>query len=167
VVEGVVILPRQPRGPVVVLPYPLAEPVFELLLPFTGRDGLPLVDDAGFVRALVIGGGNAAIERLLDEVGGVKARRAVGGRVADFGFGVAVERDVPGCNRPGVRNRDRALGNIEQLDDEVADVARRNPGGAEAGADVAGQQVFRLDGLERIDVAGVAWIERGGGGRGF
>ena len=48
---------------------------------------------------------------------------------------------------------DGALGDVEQFGDEVLDVARRNPGGAEAGADVAGQQIGGLHGFQRLDVA--------------
>ena len=51
---------------------------------------------------------------------------------------------------------------VEQSGDEVPDVAGRNPRGPEAGLDVAGLQIGRLHGLQRLDVALVSRIEPGG-----
>ena len=44
----------------------------------------------------------------------------------------------------------------EQLGGERLDVAGRYPRRAQAGVDVAGQHVLRLDGTQRLGVAGIA-----------
>ena len=83
IVEAVVVIAGEPWCALGVLPDPFAEAVLELLLFLARGDGLLLVDDAGAVLALVIGGRRAPVEGVLDEVGGAKARRAVSRGVAD------------------------------------------------------------------------------------
>ena len=55
------------------------------------------------------------------------------------------------------------FGHVERSRDEVPHVARRNPGGAEAGADVAGQEIGGLDCFQGLDIALVGGIESRGG----
>ena len=52
---------------------------------------------------------------------------------------------------------------LHRLLDEGDDVGRGNPGRAEAGGDVGGTQIRRLNPLERRDVAGERRVELGGG----
>ena len=65
---------------------------FNLLLFLPRGNGFLLVDDAGVLVDLVIGGRRASVERMLDQVGRKRPRRAIGRRVADVGFRGAVER---------------------------------------------------------------------------
>src|ERR1035438_5988480 len=83
IVEPVVIVARQPRGPRAVLPDPLPEAVFQLLLLFASDDSFLLIDDAALVRQLVVGGRHAPVERLLDQVRSAKPRRSVRRCIAD------------------------------------------------------------------------------------
>ena len=75
VVEAVVVLAREPGRTLRVFPDPFPEAVFELLLFLAGGDGFLLIDHARPVFVLVISGGRAAVEGVLDEV--ERAKRAV------------------------------------------------------------------------------------------
>ena len=76
VVERVVVIAREPVGAVLVLPYPLAESVLQLLLRLARRKRLLLIDDACVLVDLVVNRRRASVERILDEVGRPRARRA-------------------------------------------------------------------------------------------
>src|ERR1700722_7102354 len=83
IVEAVVVFARQPRRPLAVRPDPFAETILQLLLLFTRRDGFLLIDDPRFILPLVISGRHAAVEGLVDELGGAKARRPVSRGIGD------------------------------------------------------------------------------------
>ena len=61
----------------------------------------------------------------------------------------------PGRYRSGVADGDMTFRRVEQLRDECLYVTRRNPGRAEAGADIAGQEIDGLNLHQGCDVAAV------------
>ena len=85
----VVIEPGKPLRAFLVLPYPFAEPVLDLLLRLARGDGFLLVDDAGVLVDLVVNGGRASVERIVDQIGSKRPRRAPGRGVADARFRAA------------------------------------------------------------------------------
>ena len=154
IVEAVVVFAGQPRCARAVLPDPLPEAVLQLLLFFARGDGLLLIDDPRSVLVLVIGGRHAAIERLLDQLGGAKARRAVRRRVGDVVF-LAASRSRPSRSRWARRAPTRTLrGRVSSSAPTKSRMSRcRNPRRPEAGLDVARLQVGGLHGLQRLDIA--------------
>ena len=78
IVEPVVVEPGKALRALLVLPYPFAEAVLELLLRLAGGNRLLLVDDARIFVDLVINRRRSAIERVVDQVGGKRPVRAVG-----------------------------------------------------------------------------------------
>ena len=99
VVEAVVVVARQPCARRAVLPDPLPEAVFQLLLLLARGDGFLLVDDPRPVLQLVIGRRRAAVERLLDQVRRAKPRGSVRRRVADAPRVDGIDLDRPGRDR--------------------------------------------------------------------
>ena len=163
IVEPVVIEPGETLRAFLVLPDPFAESVPDLLLRLARGNGFLLVHHAGVLVDLVVNGGRAAVQRIVDQVGGKRPRRSPGRGVADVGFGAVVEGERPGGYGAGMADGDAALGRVEQLRHEFPHVASRNPGGTEAGADVAGQEIDGLNLLQGLDIAAVGRIEAGGG----
>ena len=153
VVERVVIEPGKPLRAFLVLPYPFAEPVLDLLLRLARGNRFLLVHYAGVFVDLVVNGGRASVERVVDQVGSQRPRRPPGRGVADVRFRVAVEGERPGGYGAGMADGDGALRRVEQLRDECLHVAGRNPGGTEAGADIAGQEIDGLYFRQGLDVA--------------
>ncbi len=162
IVEAVVIFAGQPRRPRAVFPYPLPEAILQLLLLFARRDRLLLIDDPRSVLPLVIGGRHAAIERLIDQVGGAEARRSVRRGVGNAVFLAGIDLDRPCRDGSRVANAHVARRDIEQRGDEVPDVRRRNPRRPQAGLDVARLQIGRLYRLQRLDIP---LVRRGEPGR--
>jgi hypothetical protein len=160
IVEAVVIFARQPRRPRAVFPYPLPESIFQLLLLFARRDGLLLIDDPRSVLPLVVSGRHAAIERLVDQLGGAEPRRAVRRGVGDAVLLAGIDLDRPGRDGSGVRHAHAARRDVEQRGDEVPDVGRRNPRRPQAGLDVARLQIGGLHRLQRLDIPRVSRVER-------
>ena len=83
---------------------------------------------------------------------------------APFGGAGRRPRQLPGIDRPAGefgRVVDSDVG-VHRLLDEADDIGDRNPGRAEAGGDVGGPQIRRLDLLKRRDVSGERRIEIGG-----
>jgi hypothetical protein len=83
VIEPVVIEPGKTPGAILVLPYPLAEPVPDLLLRLARGNGFLLVDDTGVSVDLVVNSGRASVERVVDQVGRQSPRRSPSRGVAD------------------------------------------------------------------------------------
>ena len=92
IVERVVIEPGQTLGALLVLPDPFAEPVLDLLLRLARGNGFLLVDDARVLVDLVVDGGRASVERVLDQVGSKRPRRAPGRGVADIAIFAVLSR---------------------------------------------------------------------------
>ncbi len=78
VVESVVIEPGKPLGAFLVLPYPFAEPVPDLLLRLPRGDGFLLVHHTGVFIDLVVNGGRASVQRIVNQVGGQRTWRPPG-----------------------------------------------------------------------------------------
>ena len=125
VVERVVIEPGKTLGAVLVLPYPFAEPVLDLLLRLARGNRFLLVHDAGVLVDLVVDSGRASVKRIVDQVGRKRPRRSPGRRVADIRFCSAVEGERPGGYGAGMADRDGALGDIEQFRRRIS--SRRSP----------------------------------------
>src|ERR1700677_750370 len=100
----VVIVAGETSRAVAVFPDPGAEAILELLLFLPRGDGFLLIDGARSVRVLVIGGRRAAVQGLLDEVGGAETLRPVRCGVGDAPFLGSVDLDGPGGDGCGVRN---------------------------------------------------------------
>jgi hypothetical protein len=113
IVEPVIVKPGQPRGAFLVLPYPFAEAVLDLLLGLARRNRFLLVDDAGVFIDLVVDRGRASVERIINEIRRQCPRRPMGGRVADGRFRGIVERERPGGDGARMADSDCALGRIE------------------------------------------------------
>ena len=161
IVEAVVVLAGQPRGALAVFPDPFPEAILQLLLFFAGGDGFLLVDDARSVLVLVIGGRRAAVEGLLDQLGGAEARRAVRRRVGDVLFLAASRsrrsrsRSARRARRACCRARCRAARatnsrmSVAGIQDEPSR-ASMSPGSRSAGCTASSASILRaIDGVER------------------
>src|SRR5580704_3840424 len=122
IVERVVIEPGKTPGAFLVLPYPFAEPVPDLLLRLARGNGFLLVHDAGVFVDLVVNRGRASVERVVDQVGRKSPRCSPSRGVADVRFRGAVEGERPGGYGPGMADGDGALFRVEKFSHEFLNV---------------------------------------------
>src|ERR1051326_3558989 len=104
IVEAEVVLLGQAFCALPVFPNPITKPVFQLLLLFACGDRLRLIDSAASILVLVVGGGGAPIQRLLDQIRRAEASGTVRGGVVHDVLRTIVELDGPGRDCPRVAN---------------------------------------------------------------
>ncbi len=69
-------------GAVGIFPNPIAESIFQLLLLFTCGNRLRLIHDLAAVFVLIVGGGSASVQRLLDQFRSAEASSTMRDRIA-------------------------------------------------------------------------------------
>ncbi len=156
VVEQPVVDGSQLLGAGGVFPGPVAEPLGQLGGFFLGCEGVVEVEDPGLVRLLVADFDAALLQdRLGQGRGGVAAGAPGGGGQ----HRVPVAADGPYLPA-GMLDPHAGVG--EDLGEEVPDVGRVDPGGAQPGVDFAGHQVGRDDLTQFLGVDAVAGVVGGG-----
>jgi len=109
IIEPVIVEPGKPPGAFFVLPYPLAEPVLNLLLRLARRNRFLLVNNTRVFINLVVDGGRASVKRVVNEIGSQCPRSPPCGCITDVRFRGAVEGERPGGYGAGMADSDGAL----------------------------------------------------------
>ena len=162
-IEFLVIENSQPSGAVIVRPYPFGELVLELLLRFPRLQRLPFIDHALFTVGRlqrVIGSRHFAVQRILDQIDGGKARGAVGRGIADIAFD-----PILGCYRPSgqvgqIIHLYRLWTTFNDMGNVVGKVVRGYPSRPQPRGNLGWDKVNGLHTLQRRDIAEELLVQR-------
>ncbi len=158
IIEGIVVDPRQPVGPVGIGPDPCLEGGLDLGELFLGRLGVDDIEDPALAVPVfhrIEDLRDTVVERIGKQLAGMPALGAPFGRALGA-IGQHTRIDRPGGELRHVPDRD--VGSHRLLD-KVDDVARRYPWRTKPRRDLGRAEIGWLHPFERLDIAAVSRVE--------